>query len=208
VAGTPERHTPVGGIILAAGLSSRMGGDKVLLPWQGQPLVRHMAGIALASRLAEVVVVTGHRAIEVAAAVSDLPVRVINNPEYATGLSSSLRAGIAALSPYLGGALVLLVDQPLVTTAIVDRLLEAFWSHDRPIVAAVAQGRRGNPVLFARALFPELLSLTGDEGARRVVAAYRDQVIGVEVDVAVLEDIDTPEAYAALADAASGSQTS
>ena len=189
---------PVAGVLLAAGLGRRMGAAKVLLPWQGRPLVRHVAEVALASQLAELIVVVGHQADEVGAALHDLPVRIVRNPEYAGGQSTSLRAGIAAVPDSAAAALVLLTDQPLVTTAVVDALLAAFWDTAALIVAACAAGRRGNPVLFARGLFPRLLAIGGDEGARGVIAAYRDQLRCIEVDETVLADVDTPEDYTKL----------
>jgi molybdenum cofactor cytidylyltransferase len=189
----------VAGIILAAGLGRRMGGAKVLLPWQGRPLVRHLAQVALESRLHEALVVTGHRAVEVAAALSDLPVRIVYNQDYQSGLSSSLRAGIAALPRHITGAMILLADQPRLDAAVINRLLEAHARTGAPIVAAFARERRGAPVLFDRALFAEIMALDGDQGARRVVDAHFDRVCRVEVDEAVLEDVDTPEAYADLA---------
>ena len=175
-----------------------MGAAKVLLPWGGRPLVRHLAEVALASRLAELLVVVGHRGDEVGAALHDLPVRIVRNAEYADGQSTSVRAGIAAVPDSAAAVLVLLADQPLVTTGIVNALLAAFWETGAPIVAACAAGRRGNPVLFARGLFPNLLAIGGDEGARNVIAAYRDQLRCIEVDEAVFADMDTPEDYTEL----------
>ena len=198
MANAPESGAPVAGIILAAGLGRRMRETKVLLPWRGRPLVRHLAEVALASRLDEVLVVVGHQADEVAAAVADLPVRVVLNPRYAHGQSTSLSAGVAALPGHVAGALIVLADQPLLTTAVIDAIVGAFRSSAAPIVAACAGDRRGNPVLFVRALFPELLAGSGDEGARRVIAAHREHLHCVEVDAAIFEDVDTPEAYAAL----------
>lgn len=187
------------GVILAAGLGRRMGGQsKMLLPWRGRPLVEHIAVVARASRLADIVVVTGHNAAEVTAALHQLPARMVYNPEYATGLSASLRAGITALPPHASAALIILGDQPLLTTDVVNRLLDAYWRTNALIVAPVAGGRRGNPVLFARELFPELLQTTGDQGAQAVIAGHKDQVCLVEVEAALLEDMDTPEAYAML----------
>ncbi|MDQ5851315.1 MAG: nucleotidyltransferase family protein [Chloroflexota bacterium] len=200
MASSRETGAPVAGVILAAGLARRMGGSKVLLPWQGRPLVRHVAEVALASQLDEILVVTGHRAHDVGAVLRDLPLRVIHNPDYQGGLSTSLRAGIAALGEDVAGALIMLADQPLLTSTAIDSLLQAYWRTAAPIVAPFAHGRRGNPVLFARALFPDLLEVAGDEGARAVIEAYRDRMEGVEVDEAVFQDVDTPEVYAALSD--------
>jgi molybdenum cofactor cytidylyltransferase len=198
VDGASTSKPPISGILLAAGSARRMGTSKVLLPWHGRPLVRHLAGVALASQLSELVVVVGHRAGDAGEALQDLPVRVVHNPAYADGQSTSLRAGLAAVSPDAAAAVVLLADQPLVTTQIVDALLAAFWNTSARIVAACAAGRRGNPVLFTRDLFPDLLAISGDEGARRVILTHRDRLHCVEVDEAVFADVDTPEEYAAL----------
>lgn len=196
--GATVSSTPVTGILLAAGSARRMGSSKVLLPWYDRPLVRHLAEIALSSDLAEVIVVIGHQAAEVQTALRDLPVRIVHNPAYADGQSTSLHAGLAAVNQDARAAMVLLADQPLLTTAVIDALLVAFRGSQAPIIAACAGGRRGNPVLFARELFPELMTISGDEGARSVVSARRAQVHCVEVDHTVFADVDTPEEYAAL----------
>lgn len=175
-----------------------MPGTKVLLPWRGQPLIRHLAGVALASRLDELLVVVGHRADEVGAALADLPLRTVYNPHYERGQSTSLRAGIAALPEQCAGVLIMLADQPLLTSHVIDELLGVFWNSGAVIVAACANGRRGNPVLFARTLFPELMQATGDQGARAVITAHRADLRCLEVNPEIFADIDTPEAYAAL----------
>lgn len=198
MAGAAASSAPVAGILLAAGVARRMGSAKVLLPWHSRPLIRHLAEVALASGLAEVIVVVGHRADEVAAALRDLPVRVVHNAAYADGQSTSLRAGLAAVNEHAVAALVLLADQPLLTSEVIDALLATFQATAAPIVAACAAGRRGNPVLFARELFSELATIGGDEGARSVIAAHRKGLRCVEVDEAVLADVDTPEEYEAL----------
>lgn len=197
----PADAPPVAALILAAGRSSRMGGpNKLLAPWRGLPLVRHVAEAACASRATPVLVVTGHESEAIAAALDGLPVTIVPNPDHARGLSTSLRAGLAALPEAAAGALVLLGDMPRVTPAILDRLIAAFA--DRPEAKAVVPtlaGRRGNPVLLARDLFAGAMAMTGDTGARALVAAAGEAVSEVEVDdVAVLADIDTPDALAAL----------
>lgn len=198
MASIPESVPPVAGIILAAGQGSRMGGDKVLLPWGGQPLIRHIAGVALASRLETIYVIVGHQADAVADALDGMPVRIIPNHSYAQGQSTSLTAGVAALPEQTAAALIMLADQPLLTACVIDQLITTFHQTGAPIVAACSGKRRGNPVLFTRTLFPELLAIRGDLGARNVVAAHREELRCVEVASHVLADIDTPEAYRAL----------
>lgn len=187
----------IAGIILAAGTSSRMGQPKQLLDWVGRPLVRAIVETALAARLDEVIVVTRCADDEVAAALADLPVRIAPNPLAAAGQSTSLHTGIAALSPDVAAAIVLLGDQPFITTAIIDALLGVWRAARAPIVAPVFAGTRGNPVLFDRSVFTELLTIEGDQGARGVIARSPSRVHYVHFDDdRPLLDIDTPEAYA------------
>lgn len=184
------------GIILAAGLAARMGRPKQLLSWGGRPLVRAVAEQALASQLDHVLAVVGAAAPDVSAALEGLPVEIVHCPEYAAGQSASLRAGVAALARDVAAAVVLLADQPFVTPAIVDRLLEEWRTSGAAIVAPVYRGTRGNPVLFGRAVFAELLAVTGDRGARALIAGDPGRVRLVPFDDdRPLIDIDTPEDY-------------
>jgi molybdenum cofactor cytidylyltransferase len=187
----------IAGIILAAGTSLRMGQPKQLLDWGGRPLVRAVAETALAARLDQVIVVTASAGGEVAAALADLPVRIAPNPLTAAGQSTSLHAGIAALPPDVAAAVILLGDQPFVTAAIIDALVGIWRDHRAPIVAPVFAGTRGNPVLFDRSVFAELLAIEGDQGARGVIARDPARVHCVHFDDdRPLLDIDTPESYA------------
>ncbi len=190
----------VAALILAAGRGSRFGeAPKLLAHLDGRPLVRHVAGAALASRAAPVAAVTGHRGEEVAAALAGLDVRIVRNAAYADGLSTSLRAGFAALEPEADGVVVLLGDMPRVTPALVDRLVDAWDGAGRPPAAVpVVQGRRGNPVLLSAALAPAIAELTGDAGAGPLLR-WMAGVLEVAVeDEGALADVDTPKALAAL----------
>jgi molybdenum cofactor cytidylyltransferase len=189
----------VAAIILAAGSASRMGRPKQLLDWGGRPLVRVVAEQALAARIDRVLVVVGAERGAVVAALGELPLEIVGNPAYTAGQSTSLRAGIAALGPDVGAAIVLLGDQPFVTAAVVERIVEAWRAGGAPIVAPTYAGQRGNPVLFARELFPELLAIEGDQGARAILAANPAGISLVEFgDLRPLADIDTPDDYARL----------
>jgi molybdenum cofactor cytidylyltransferase len=188
----------VAAIILAAGQSRRMGGpNKLLARFDGEPLIRRMAKRALASKASPVVVVTGHRAADISAALDGTKVVIVHNPDFAEGLATSLKAGLHAVPEEAGGALVLLADMPEITTAIIDRLIEAFRARPAPaIVLPTIAGKRGNPVLWSRAFFPELMTVTGDTGARHILARHEATVERIEIGSAAGVDVDTPEALA------------
>lgn len=189
----------VSGVILAAGRSARLGRPKQLLPLAGRPLLAHVVAHALASTLDETILVLGHEASRIAAAIGEAGQRTVVNPAYAAGQSTSVRAGLAALAPEASAALFLLGDQPAVTPDIVDTLLAAYRTDPAPIVVPSYGGQRGNPVLFDRQLFPELEQVTGDEGARAVVRAHVTDVRLVPVPGdAPPQDVDTEADYARL----------
>jgi len=190
----------VRGILLAAGTSSRLGEPKQLLAFRGQPLVRHVAEQALASRLAGLTVVVGNRSSDVSAALDNLDVEIVNNPSFELGQSTSLLAGLIAFPRELAGAMIILVDQPFVDAGLIDRLIALFEESGAAIVAPQCAGRRGNPVVFDRALVPELLTIVGDTGAREVIARHRERLATLELpnDRPFL-DVDTWEDYRQLA---------
>jgi molybdenum cofactor cytidylyltransferase len=177
--------------------------NKLLERLDGGPLVVRAVDALLASSARPVLVVTGHQAEAVRAALAGRDVETVDNPRHAEGMASSLRAGVAALPPGVAGALVCLADMPRVRAEHVGALLEAF-DPDRggSICVPVHAGRRGHPVLFAARHFAELLQLSGDRGARALLEARPDVVREVPVDDdGVLVDIDTPEEFQALEDA-------
>src|SRR5207237_2607387 len=191
-----EASRNVTAIILAAGRSTRMGGpNKLLAELDGKKLVRIATEQALASKASDVVVVTGHQAELVEQALEGLKVKFARNPEFAGGLASSVKAGIAAVSDRADGAIVCLGDMPLIDAQLIDRLIDAF-APDRGhlITVPVAEGRRGNPVLWSRRFFKELMTLDGDTGARHLITKHAEAVaeVPVEGDSAFL-DIDTPQ---------------
>ncbi len=197
----------IGAVVLAAGLSARFraeGGleiSKLVVSVDGKPLVRHAVEAALASRARPVVVVTGYAREAVEAALTGLPVVFVDNADFASGLSSSLKIGVAALPNGVAGALVLLGDMPAIKAVTLDLLIDAFAARPQALAAVpVHAGRRGNPALLSRTLFPALARLTGDEGARRLISEADPERI-VELDVesdGVTLDINTPDELAAI----------
>src|SRR5438445_671441 len=187
-------------IVLAAGRSTRMGGpNKLLAELDGKKLVRIVAEQALASKASEVIVVTGHQAELIEQALEGLKVKFVRNPDFAGGLASSVKSGIAAVPEHADGAVICLGDMPLIDARLIDRLIEAF-APDRGnlITVPVADGRRVNPALWSRRFFNELMTLDGDIGARHLIAKHAEAVaeVPVEGDGAFL-DIDTPQALEA-----------
>lgn len=192
---TPLRpQVPV--VLLAAGRSSRMGGpNKLMASFDGQPLVRRIAESALASKTSRVIVVTGHQHGRVEEALAGLDVEFAHNADYATGLASSLKAGIAAVPDDAAGAMIVLGDMPGISDMDLNRLIRAFARGEaKSVVRAAHEGRRGNPVLLPRALFGAVAQLEGDTGARHLVEAEGLDVIDVEIGEAAAVDVDTPEA--------------
>ena len=198
----PQRMPRIAAIVMAAGESRRMGDrNKLLIPVDGVPMVVRAVETALASEAGPVIVVTGHQADAVRAAIGDRAVIVTHNPDHAAGMSTSLRAGLRAVPPDCDGALVLLADMPTIRPDHLNRLIAAFNPVEgRAIILPTAQGKRGNPALFARRFFKDMQQVTGDRGARPIIADHGDQVCEVALDdEAIFLDVDTPEALAALA---------
>jgi len=193
----PEKGRRVAAVILAAGRSTRMGGpNKLLAEIGGRPLVRIAAEEALASRARPVIVVTGHQREKVEAALEGLDVRPVHNPNFAEGLSTSVKAGLAAVPGDVDGAIVCLGDMPQVGAALIEKLMAAFDpAHGALVVIPTIEGKRGNPVVWSRRFFPELMALDGDVGARHLIGRYPEAVVEVPLTgTAALVDVDTPEA--------------
>ena len=191
-----DANRQVGAIILAAGRSTRMGGpNKLLAELSGKPLVRIVAEQALASRAKDIIVVTGHQAELVEEALNGLSVKFVRNPDFAQGLATSVKAGIGAVPEAVDGAVICLGDMPMVSSQLIDHLIDAFAPDRGNLIAIpVSGGRRGNPVLWSRRFFNELMTLDGDIGARHLIAKHNEVVaeVPVEGDGAFL-DIDTPQ---------------
>jgi molybdenum cofactor cytidylyltransferase len=191
----------IAAVVLAAGRSSRMGGpNKLLAEITGRPLVRIVAEAVLASRARPVIIVTGHQRERVEGVLAGLPVEFVHNPNYADGLGTSLKTGIAALPAEVDGTVVCLGDMPQVNAALIDRLIDAIDPDKGALVAVpTIDAKRGNPVVWSRRFFPDLMTVEGDVGARHLIGRYGEAVVEVPVsDTAVLADIDTPQALEAL----------
>lgn len=190
------RTVDVAAIVLAAGGSSRMGQAKQLLPVKGQPMVRRVTEAVCAAGLSQVAVVVGAHSEAVIQALEGLEVDIVINQAWAEGMSTSLQAGLRVLRPEIGAALLVLGDQPALAPALIRALVERYQATESLIVAPFYGGQRGNPVLFDRVLFPELLAVEGDRGGRRVITRHLEQVERVIVDDAgVVVDVDTRQDY-------------
>jgi molybdenum cofactor cytidylyltransferase len=190
----------IAAIVLAAGRSTRMGGpNKLTAEIGGKPLVRIAVEQALASHAAPVIVVTGHQREQVEAALAGVDVQLVHNPDYADGLGSSLKAGVAAVPAEADGVVVCLGDMPQVTAALIDRLIAGYDAEKGALVVAPTRdGQRGNPVLWSRRFFPDLMAVSGDVGARHVLSNYGEAVVEVPVsESGAFVDVDTPEALVA-----------
>jgi molybdenum cofactor cytidylyltransferase len=207
-----SERSSIAALILAAGSSSRMGGGrhKLLLPLGKRPVLAHVIETTLASQARPIVVVLGHQAEQVhsqiATYLSRSDILSIENPDYLQGMSTSLRAGIRALinnentegqlSHSLAGVLIVLADQPLMTSRIIDTLIARKRTTGKRILIPFYNGERGNPVLFDVSLFPELLEITGDAGARSVIERHRQEIARIELGASMASyDVDTWEAY-------------
>lgn len=201
-----EEHAPQAGrrvaaLVLAAGRSTRMGAvNKMLAEIGGKPLVRIAAEQAVASQAKPVIVVTGHEREKVEAVLRGLPVRFVHNPDYADGLGTSLKAGVAAVPDEADAVIVCLGDMPQVDAALINRLVAAFDPERGALVVVPSiDGRRGNPVVWSRRFFHDLMSIQGDVGARHLIGNYAEAVAEVPVSgEAALVDVDTPESLSAV----------
>jgi molybdenum cofactor cytidylyltransferase len=203
--GGPVQHdgphaARIGAVLLAAGRSSRMGPvNKLLIPIIGKPMVIHARDALVQADIGPIIAVTGHMADEIAAALTHDRLSLTVNPDFAQGLSTSLRTGLNALPADLDGVLIALGDMPAITAQDINRMIAAFDPADgRRIVIATDRGKRGNPVLFDMAFKDDLLSIQGDMGARHLINRYIDEVVEIDLGSRALLDLDTPEALEAF----------
>lgn len=200
-------------VVLAAGMSTRMGRNKLLLNFRDKPLVVHAVDTLLASKVDEIIVVLGHESEKVwdqleayASQVSDgaeaSRVRLVKNPDYRDGLSTSVRAGVQAVSAEAGAIMIYLADQPLIEPGDVDRIIAAFAAakaENKAIVVPFFKGERGNPVILDATLRDSILGILGDVGCKGVIKRYPEQVYAIEMENDhVVRDVDDVQAYETL----------
>ncbi len=190
----------VGLIILAAGKASRMGKPKQLLTYQGSSLISHAVKIGLNSICKPLIVVLGAYTEQIKPEIDKLPVKIVENPHWKTGMSSSIRAGIAAIkesNPNLDAVIIALADQPLISEAVFDRLIQSYQETQNIIIASAYDDIVGVPALFNKTLFSELINLEGDKGAKALMRKYQDEMLAIAIPEAAI-DIDTPDDYQKL----------
>jgi molybdenum cofactor cytidylyltransferase len=189
----------VAGLLLAAGTSSRMGANKLLLEVGGRSLVRSAALRAVEAGLAPVYVVLGHEAGLARRELDDIGCEIVLNRDYEQGITSSLTAGVSALAPHVPAVVVMLADMPRVDATMIASLVARYRSAQAPLVISDYDGVNAPPVLYDRSLFAELRSLTGDSGCgRQVVARHRSEAEVLRWPAAALADIDVPEDFARM----------
>jgi len=183
-------------IVLAAGLSSRMGVQKLLLPFGGKTVISHIVDQLLASTAGEVHVVVGHQAERISRELSGRAVSIVNNPNYKSGMLSSVRCGLRNLPEKCRAVIVMLGDQPSITTELIDRMLQSFASTEKNILVPLYKGKRGHPILFSSLYRDEILTQYGDVGLRGLLHGHSDDIFELAVSTAsVLCDMDFPEDY-------------
>ena len=183
-------------VVLAAGLSRRMGAQKLLLPFGGKTVVAHIVDQIIASTVDEVHVVVGHEGRRVSRELSDRHASVVTNPDYESGMLSSVRCGLTALGRECRAVMVALGDQPSVTSKLIDRMVQSFAATEKQILVPSYDGRRGHPVLFSANYRDEILTQYNNVGLRGLLRAHPDDVFELNVSSsAVLSDMDCPEDY-------------
>lgn len=190
------KKSSIGLIILAAGASSRMGKPKQLLPFSGHSLIQHMVESGLTSRCFPVVVVLGANASLIKLEIAELPVFVAENLQWTDGMGSSIRAGMEMLltvNPHVEGVLIMLCDQPYVKATLLNHFIEEYQATRKPLIASSYADTLGVPALFHKMYFPMLQQLTGQEGARKIIASA-SEVHTIPFPEGKV-DIDTPEDY-------------
>jgi molybdenum cofactor cytidylyltransferase len=189
------RSGPVAAIVLAAGGSARMGRNKLLFPLSGETVLRRAVRRATAAGFDPVVVVLGHEAGRAQAELAGLACRTVVNPDWADGINRSLRTGLADLPTETRAAVVMLADMPFVTTEMLRTLVQRWRDGTAPLVISDYDGVNAPPMLYGRALFPELQAMEGEGCGRQVVRQHREEAVAVTWPAAALADLDLPEDY-------------
>ena len=188
----------ISAILLAAGQSKRMGELKQLMPFGQSTIVRQAVDNLLGSAVVEVIVVVGYRAEDVTKAIAAKPIRIVMNPDYEQGMSTSIIAGLNLVHGGVQAVMLAMGDQPLVNSETMNILIEEFCNHDKGIAVPTYQGRRGHPIIFAIKYKNKLLKLKGDVGGRQIIKDHPDDVLEVAVDSeSIVADFDTTDDYQA-----------
>ncbi len=183
-------------VVLAAGLSSRMGVQKLLLPFGGKTVISHIVDQLLTSTAGEVHVVVGHQAERISGELSGRAVSIVNNPNYKSGMLSSVRCGLRNMPEKCRAVMVVLGDQPSITTELIDQMLQSFAATEKTILVPLYKGKRGHPILFSSLFSDEILTQYGDVGLRGLLHGHSDDIFELAVSTAsVLCDMDYPEDY-------------
>jgi molybdenum cofactor cytidylyltransferase len=191
----PEGPALVAGVVLAAGSSTRMGRNKLLLDLDGEPLVRRAVRAALEAGLGHVLAVLGHEAERVGEALAGLSCHTVVNPEHAGGVRLSLQAGIREVPPVAAAAVVILADMPFVTADMIRAVADRYREGGAPLVVSEYGEVNAPPTLYDRALFPELLTMTGEGCGKQVVRHHKHEAAVVRWPEVALSDVDVPEDY-------------
>jgi molybdenum cofactor cytidylyltransferase len=191
-----RRQVNVSAVVLAAGSSTRFGAPKLIQPLCGRPVLQYALDAVLASKAYEVLIVLGYASQKIASAVDFGRGRVLLNRSYRNGMATSLKLALRSISPDVSACVVVMGDQPLVTSGLIDRLIEVRVRKPVPAVVPVFGQTLGSPALLDRSLFPEVFELKGDVGAKSVILSHISEVVRVPVDDRrILLDIDTPEDF-------------
>jgi molybdenum cofactor cytidylyltransferase len=185
----------VAGIVLAAGVSQRLGRNKLFLELEGETLLRRVVGRAVAAGLSPVFAVLGHEADRALREVAGMACQPVTNPDYALGINVSLRAGVRAVPPRVDAAVVLLGDMPFVTTEMIEAIVERFRQSGAPLVVSDYAGVQAPPTLFDRSLLDEFLAMEGDACSRQLMKRHRTEAVVVSWPATALADIDVPDDY-------------
>jgi molybdenum cofactor cytidylyltransferase len=185
-------------VLLAAGTSSLMGRNKLLLEWNGETMVHGCARRALAGGVSPLIVVLGPNAAAVRAALSDTPCDTVVNPEYESGMASSVRAGLASVPDAAPAAILLLADMPHVTAAMVAQMIQRYHTTHAPLIISEYAGVSAPPILYARRLWAELMAANGEGRGREIAARHDRESETMRWPASALADLDVPEDYARL----------